>query len=289
MPADASHTDQHPGRTAGLVQAGHALTHADDLDGLLRAIESMLAPGGLVAIDFHHALGLARGQFDVLSHAHRSYLSLSSVERLLARHSLVVVAAELTPEFGGTVRLAGRRAGLTATTSSPHRRSSNASSRQSVRLACTSRPATRDLPAQIASGQRRPQGFLERARNEGSIVAGYGAAARGTVLLNVAGIAPEQLRFVVDRSPDKQGRLLPGCRIPIHAPGEIERVRPDDILILPWPLAPEIERQLAGARVLGRQVPRRDAALRVPRMTVGHPFRFHRSDAVAGSPARTLA
>ena len=83
------------------------------------------------------------------------------------------------------------------------------------------------------------------------MVAGYGAAARGTVLLNVAGIAPEQLPFVVDRSPDKQGRLLPGCRIPIHAPGEIERVRPDDILILPWPLAPEIERQLAGARSWG--------------------------------------
>ena len=108
-----------------------------------------------------------------------------------------------------------------------------------------------DLPAQIARASADLMGFLERARNEGSIVAGYGAAARGTVLLNLAGITPEQLRFVVDRSPDKQGRLLPGCRIPIHAPGEIERARPDDILILPWPLAPEIERQLAGARSWG--------------------------------------
>ena len=63
------------GRQAGLVIASHALAHVDDLNELMTSIEAVLAPGGLIAVEFHHALELARGQFDVLSHAHRSYFS----------------------------------------------------------------------------------------------------------------------------------------------------------------------------------------------------------------------
>ena len=84
--------------------ASHALAHVDDLNELMTSIEAVLAPGGLIAVEFHHALELARGQFDVLSHAHRSYFSLHSLAGLFERHGLTVEAAATSPQYGGTVR-----------------------------------------------------------------------------------------------------------------------------------------------------------------------------------------
>lgn len=239
-----------PGQQAGLVLAGHAFTHADDLDGLMSAIESVLAPGGVIAIEFHHVLGLAQGQFDVLSHAHRSYLSLLSLERLLDRYACAAIAAERLPEYGGTVRvLVGRRSGGDALIG---RSSGMETIRQTERQANVQLGEGYEaVPRHVIQARTDLRSFLEEARRKGRMVAAYGAASRGTVLLNVAGIGPIDLPYVVDRSPEKQGRLLPGCRIPVLAPDEIERSRPDDILILPWPLASEIQEQLGGARARG--------------------------------------
>ena len=112
-------------------------------------------------------------------------------------------------------------------------RGTKGSSRQ-VRVACA------DLVA-----------FLDEARRAGRTVAGYGAASRGTTLINLAGVGVDRLPFVVDRAPAKQGRLLPRARIPILALSEIERATPDDIMILPWPLAGQIAKQLSLARPQG--------------------------------------
>ncbi len=66
-------------------------------------------------------------------------------------------------------------------------------------------------------------------------------------------IWPEPLAEVdtVDLSPHKQGRYLPGTRIPIHAPDRIRETRPDRVLILPWNLADEITRQMSDVRSWG--------------------------------------
>jgi hypothetical protein len=247
---------------AGLLLVGHALAHADAFDGLVARIAMTLAPRGIVAIDFHHALGLAQGQFDVVAHTHRSYLSLHSLEWSLDRHGLGVLASQRSDDYGGTVRvLVARRAdGVTVNvgdSSVDELREAERAARidlpvgfqgleDSVRVACA------DLVA-----------FLDDARGAGRTVAGYGAAARGTTLLNLAGVGVDRLPFIVDRAPSKQMRLLPRARIPIHPPSELERTRPDDILILPWPLAGEITRQLPSARGWGARF-----AIAMPRMKV---------------------
>ena len=82
-------------RRAALILAGHALSHVDDLDAFMSAAVDILDVNGRLALDFHHVLGLAQGQVDVLSHAHRSYLSLHAVEGLLGRHGLVATAGTL--------------------------------------------------------------------------------------------------------------------------------------------------------------------------------------------------
>ena len=88
--------------------------------------------------------------------------------------------------------------------------------------------------------------FFVGARRAGKRVAGYGAPAKGNTLLNYCGIGPELLAFTVDRSPHKQGKLLPGTHIPIRAPEAIGAARPDYVFILPWNLQAEITGQMAG-------------------------------------------
>ena len=87
--------------------------------------------------------------------------------------------------------------------------------------------------------------FLLDARRDGRRVAAYGAAAKGNTLLNFAGVRPHLLAMVADRNPAKQGRFMPGSRIPIVPPEELERFRPDDLLVLPWNLADEVRRDNA--------------------------------------------
>jgi hypothetical protein len=93
--------------------------------------------------------------------------------------------------------------------------------------------------------------FCIAARREGKRIAGYGAPAKGNTLLNYCGIGPEFLAFTVDRSPHKQGKLLPGVRIPIRAPAAIFAAKPDYVLILPWNLTEEIVAQMAAIRDWG--------------------------------------
>jgi hypothetical protein len=242
------------GLQAGLVIASHALPHVDDLNDLIASIEVVLAPGGLIAVEFHHALELARGQFDVLSHAHRSYFSLQSLGRLLERHGLTVEDAASSPQYGGTVRAIARR----ASSATPVGASESAAAIGRAERAALIHQAAgfADLPGHVDRVSNALLDFLDSARRDGLRVAGYGAASRGTNLLNIAGVNREQLPFVVDRSQAKQGRLLPGAMIPVLPTDEIDRTKPDRILILPWPLAAEIMAQLSGARAWGARFAR---------------------------------
>ncbi|CBS91556.1 protein of unknown function (plasmid) [Azospirillum lipoferum 4B] len=93
--------------------------------------------------------------------------------------------------------------------------------------------------------------FLIQAQEEGSMVAGYGAPAKGNTLLNYCGVDASFIAFTVDRSPHKQGTWLPGTRIPVLAPNAIDVARPDYLLILPWNLADEIMEHMAHVREWG--------------------------------------
>lgn len=236
-----------PADAVDLILVGHALAHVDDLDALVGRIASALGPGGLITVDFHHVLGLAQGQFDVISHAHRSYLSLHSIEGAFERHALQIVAAEHIPDFGGTVRvLATHRSDGVP----PSDNSGAARIREAERTARIAEAAGYEgLAAHVRVTCAAFVAFLDEAGRAGRTVAGYGAASRGTTLINIAGVGVDLLPFVVDRSASKQGRLLPRARIPILAPSELDRAAPDDVVILPWPLAKEIAGQLSGSRL----------------------------------------
>jgi hypothetical protein len=235
---------------ADLVLAHHALAHVDDLDDAVAGLGDLVAPHGTIAIEAHHVLGIvANSQFDVVGHAHRSYLSLASLEQVLERHGLRIVTARRVDAYGGSIQVTARPAASQA---------DDAGAAEIRALRAIERSAGLDraegyagLDGGASRTVRALQAFLEDCRARQLTVAGYGAPARGTTLLNAARITPALLPFTVDRSPAKQGRVLPGCRIPIRAPDAIDAARPNRILILPWPLRSEIERQLSAARTWG--------------------------------------
>jgi len=238
---------------ADLVLVNHALAHVDDLDDAVAGLAMLLAPGGTIAIEAHHVLGIVAGaQFDIVSHAHRSYLSLVTLERAMARHGLTVQAARTVELHGGSLQLEARRTGDARMAGSDSQDSELLELRDLEREHGLDRvDGYGGIEGRAVRARRELRSFLEGCKATGLQVVGYGAPARGTTLLNSAQVTRELVDFTVDRAPDKQGRLLPGCRIPIRAPEEVEVARPDRLLILVWPLKDEIMRQMSLVRSWG--------------------------------------
>ena len=236
------------GGPADLMVANNVLAHVPDLHDFLAGFATLLAAEGVVTFEFPHLLRLlAESQFDTIYHEHFSYLSLGVVAGLLQGHGLRVFDVEERPTHGGSLRVFAchedaAHAGMAA--------------------------AGRIIEAERAAGLFEASGyagfaervvrikcnaleFLIGARRAGQVVVGYGAAAKGNTFLNYCGIGPELVRAVADRSPAKQGCLLPGSRIPVISPEAMLAMRPDVVLILPWNLTDEVMAEMAAVREWG--------------------------------------
>lgn len=235
------------GLRADLVIGNHNLANAPDLGEAVRAMTMILAPGGTIALEFHHVLHLVQEtQFDTLCHPHCSYLSLLSLVPALERNGLMMTDAAEVPVHGGSVR-------VWATGASTHIGASEA-----ARILDRERAAGLDsldayagFAERVETAREGLRAFLEGLRREGRSVAGYGAPVKGNTLLNSCGISRELLPYTVDISPRKQGRFLPGSHLPVHPPSRIDQDRPEYVLILPWTLAEEITSQMAAVRSWG--------------------------------------
>ncbi len=201
-------------------------------------------------MEFPHLERLvAENQFDTIYHEHFSYFSLLAVERVFAAHGLALFDVEELATHGGSLRVYAQRAG-----GGTHRRSPAVDALLArERAAGLETAAYYDaFAARVRSTKRAAARLPDRARSApGSAIVGYGAPAKGNTLLVYCGVRTDFLDYTVDRSPHKQGRYLPGSRIPILAPERIFETRPDYVLILPWNLKAEIAGQMAGIREWG--------------------------------------
>lgn len=236
------------GRRADLVVANNVMAHVPDLNDFVVGLSRILKPSGVLTIEFPHLLRLIKEhQFDTIYHEHFSYFSFTTASRVLAHHGLAVHDVEHLPTHGGSLRIhacpieAGRKvnprvAALLAEESCAGLHQADIYTSFSEKA----KKAKRDLLT-----------FLIKAKNAGKHVAGYGAPAKGNTLLNYCGIRADLLDYTVDRSPHKQGLLLPGTRIPVFEPEKIMETRPEYVLILPWNLKDEILEHMAGIRDWG--------------------------------------
>jgi SAM-dependent methyltransferase len=249
------------GRCADLIVANNVLAQVPDLNDFVRGIPLVLAPQGTVTIEFPHLLRLFEdNQFDTIYHEHFCYFSLASAEAVLAGHGLTVFDVEELTTHGGSLRIYARHA---ADGSRPVgervvrlRRREDVAGYRDVTTYLQFDERVREVKRELLE-------LLIGVKRDGNTIVGYGAPGKGNTLLNFCGIGPDFLDFTVDRNPYKQGRYLPGTRIPIHAPERIEEVRPEYILVLPWNLKDEILAQLAHAREWGARF-----IIPIPRPTV---------------------
>ena len=231
-----------------LVLGNNVLAHVPDINDFVAGFREVLAPGGSVTVEFPHLLQLVQqGQFDTVYHEHFSYLSLATVLRIFAAEGLTVWDVEALPTHGGSLRVWAQHG---ENPRAPTLRVPEMLKLEKV--AGMSRPDFyRGLQARADRIKDALVGFLIEQKRGGRSVVGYGAAAKGNTLLNYAGVRPDLLPFVADASPHKQGRYLPGSRIPVRDEAALRAARPDFVLVLPWNLRDEIAPQLAYVREWG--------------------------------------
>jgi 2-polyprenyl-3-methyl-5-hydroxy-6-metoxy-1,4-benzoquinol methylase len=228
---------------ADLLIANNVLAHVPNLDDFLGGVAILLAPSGVVTMEFPHLLRLVEEkQWDTIYHEHFSYLSFLTATRLFAAHGLRLFDVEELPTHGGSLRVYGCHAHDAARPDSERALELRARERAAgyERLDTYTRYA-----AHVAADKRQILSFLIDLKEQGLRVVGYGAPAKGNTLLNYTGVGADFLDYTVDASPHKQGHFLPGSRLPIRAPEVLRADRPDVVLILPWNLRAEIVRDYA--------------------------------------------
>ena len=238
------------GVAADLMAANNVLAHVPDIGDFVAGFQHVLKPEGVLTFEFPHLLNLIeQAQFDTIYHEHYSYLSLLAVEKVLQANGLRPFDVELLATHGGSLRLFCAHAGA-----------AHQETRALVDLRARERGARLDraegyegFAAKVEEVKRDFLSFLTSARNEGKVVAAYGAAAKGNTFLNYAGVGAADIVAVFDANPHKQDRFLPGSHIPIYGPERVVDFKPDYVIILPWNLKDEIMGQLAHIKDWGGQ------------------------------------
>ena len=239
------------GQQADLMVANNVLAHVPVINDFVAGFALLLKPQGVATFEFPHLLRMVQeNQFDTAYHEHYSYLSLTVVEQIFAGNGLSVFDVEELPTHGGSLRIFAQRCDNGSQAVSPNvavlRKAEADAGMASTSFYCGFQSRAERVKDDLVA-------FLIEAKRQGLKVAAYGAAAKGNTLLNFAGVRPDLLPYVVDRNPAKQGKFMPGNRIPIVDETHLKVHQPDRILILPWNLRQEVMPQLAYVRQWGGQ------------------------------------
>ncbi|MHC1696708.1 MAG: class I SAM-dependent methyltransferase [Geobacteraceae bacterium] len=239
------------GRQADLTTANNVLAHVPDINDFVSGFALLLKPNGVATFEFPHLMRLIdENQFDTIYHEHFSYLSLTAVSRVFELNGLNVFDVEELPTHGGSLRVYAQR----MDSRSYHVRPSV---NEMLSLEATEGMKTQTYYAGFQKKADKLKddfvSFLIEAKRGGKGVIAYGAAAKGNTLINYSGIRSDLIPLVVDRNPAKQGKYMPGNRIPIVNESWILSEKPDYVIILPWNICNEVMVQLRYIREWGGQ------------------------------------
>jgi 2-polyprenyl-3-methyl-5-hydroxy-6-metoxy-1,4-benzoquinol methylase len=230
------------GQKPNLMIGNNVLAHVPDIHDFIKGFSLLITDEGLITFEFPHLLNLIKKtQFDTIYHEHYSYLSVTALLPIFAKHGLRIINVEKLLTHGGSLRIFVAK---------------NISSwivHDSVRatIAEELQYDPRDLRV-YETLQRKVEGIkhnllseLIKCKKDGKSISAYGAAAKGVTLLNYCGISNDLIDYVVDLNPNKQGKFLPGSQIPIVGINMFDMKIPDILLVLPWNLSIEIKSQLS--------------------------------------------
>jgi len=237
------------GQSADLIVANNVLAHVPDINDFVSGFAELLKQDGVATFEFPHLLQLTSNiQFDTIYHEHYSYLSLISVKRIFEKNGLFIFDVEELPTHGGSLRVFACKNSSKRFKQSE--RVSNLISRE-VKEGINTIEYYSGFQDKANKVKNDLLVFLLDAQRRKEKVIGYGAAAKGNTILNYAGIRPDLISCVVDANPAKQGKYLPGSRIPIVNVETIRKLEPNYVIILPWNLKEEIMQELSYIRDWG--------------------------------------
>ena len=236
---------RNEGTRADVFHANNVLAHVADLNGFAAGIERLLKDDGLAVIEVPYVkVMIDRCEFDTIYHEHLCYFSVTALQGLFRRHGLEIRDVERLSIHGGSIRLyVGKSVDLPRSVTDLL----DEEAAWGVKLI----KFYRGFAERVANVKTSLRRLLAECKSQGARIAAYGAAAKGSTLLNYCGIGRETLDFVVDRSPYKQGRFMPGVHLPIYAPERLLERKPDYTLLLTWNFADEILAQQAEYRGRG--------------------------------------
>lgn len=232
-----------------LLLGNNVLAHVPDINDFVGGLKTLLAPGGVITMEFPQLLHLIeQNYFDTIYHEHFSYLSFTTVETIFGKHGLTLFDVDEVPVHGGSIRIYAKHRDDPSKLIESRVK---AMSDREAQAGHTQLDYYLGYGEKVKATKRKLVSFLIDAKNQGKTIAAYGAPGKSTTLLNYCGIGTDFIDYTVDRSPHKQGNFMPGTRIPIRHPDEIARTKPDYLMILPWNLREEIMTQMSHVREWG--------------------------------------
>lgn len=225
------------GKLADVIHGNNVLAHVADTNGFVSGMAELLKDDGVIVIEAPYAKDLIdHCEFDTIYHEHLCYFSVTALDNLFRRHSLYLNEIKHLPIHGGSLRLYVEKHENVGDTVKNQLEIERAEKVDQIDY-------YRDFSARVEAVKDSLLKLLTDLKSQGKSIAAYGAAAKGSTLINYMGIGTDLVDFVVDRNVHKQGRFMPGQHIPIYSPDKIMEEKPDYILILPWNVTDEILKQ----------------------------------------------
>jgi len=227
-----------------LIIGNNVLAHVPDINDFVKGVKISLKPFGVNTFEFPHLCKLVEfNQFDTIYHEHFSYLSLTSLKQIFERQGLEIFDVQELSTHGGSLRIFTKH--IDDNTKVVKSTVFDLLDFESS-IGINSIEYYSDFQQKINKIKNDFILFLIEARKMNKKVVGYGAAAKGSTLLNYAGVkSGDLIDFIVDASPHKQGKYMPGSRIPVLPLDKLIEACPDYVIIFPWNLKEEIIQSLS--------------------------------------------
>lgn len=225
------------GKKADVLIANNVVAHVEDQNDLVAGMAELLKDDGVAVVEFPYVRDMIDFiEFDTIYHEHLCYFSVRSAQTLFARHGLFLNDMRRVAIHGGSLRL------FFGKTEAPSQAVTDALAEEAS-LGLDTFDYYADFGDRVRTFRDKARKLVGDIRAEGKRIAAYGAAAKGTIMLNFLDLNARSIEYAVDRNVHKQGKYMPGVRVPIADPEKLKSDKPDYLMILPWNFRDEIVRQ----------------------------------------------